>query len=274
MSALEHLGISADGALRWRVSAPESLHGAYGGAFGGFLAATTVAVAREAAPGRQPFALDCQFVRGLRGADAPVRAEVVRSGRSMTVVSVTITEDDKVTTRATVLLADPSTLDDWNVTDRAGAPSGLAKAKPWTHPKGRRVGIIDTLAPHANREPDGGIATTIRTPWPEPECGASAEVACMAADLATGPPVEATFDGTWRPHPNPDLSLRFLPRPVTATEVTGVGTLDGTVAGVAMMTLAVWAGGERLATGVSTSLVSPPKPPAGGNRPRSTGERT
>ncbi|HEY9558306.1 MAG TPA: AMP-binding protein [Acidimicrobiales bacterium] len=104
----------------------------------------------------------------------------------------------------------------------------------------------------------GPEPTTIRTPWPEPERGASAEVACIAADLATGPPVEATFDGTWRPHPNPDRSLRFLPRPITADEATGVGTLDGTVAGVAMMSLAVWAGGERLAVGICTSLVSPP----------------
>ena len=45
--------------------------------------------------------------------------------------------------------------------------------------------------------------------------------------------------------------------------------LDGTVAGVAMMSLAVWAGGERLAVGICTSLVSPPP-----NRDRapSTGE--
>jgi hypothetical protein len=257
VTALEHLGVTPDG-TGWRVSAPESLHGAYGGAFGGFLAAITVAVAREAAPGRVPFALDCQFVRGLRGAQAPARADVVRRGRSMTVVSVTITEDDDVATRATVLLAEPSSLDDWHVADRGAAPAGTAEAKPWRHPPGRRVGIIDTLAPRANREPDGGIATTINTPWPEPDCDAGAEVACMAADLATGPPVEASFDGTWRPHPNPDLSLRFLPRPVTAAEVTGVGTLDGTVAGVAMMSLAVWAGGQRLAVGISTALVSPP----------------
>ena len=50
----------------------------------------------------------------------------------------------------------------------------------------------------------------------------------------------------------------FVTAPITADEVTGVGTLDGTVAGVAMMSLAVWAGGERLAVGICTSLVSPP----------------
>lgn len=266
MTVLEHLGLTPGGDGGWRLSAPESLHGAYGGAFGGFLAASTVAVAREAAPGRLPFALDCQFVRGLRGDDAPVRAEVVRAGRSMTVVAVTISDGGDVVTRATVMLADPSSLDDWNVGDRGTAPAGTAEAKPWRHPPGRRVGIIDTLAPRANREAGGGIATTIRVPWSEPDGGASAEVACMAADLATGPPVEASFDGTWRPHPNPDLSLRFLPRAMAAGEVTGVGTLDGTVAGVAMMSLAVWAGGQRVAVGVCTSLVSPPPigaPPTG-----------
>jgi acyl-coenzyme A thioesterase PaaI-like protein len=259
VSALDRLGITTAGESRWKVSAPESLHGAYGGAFGGFLAATAVAVARELAPGRRPFTLDCQFIRGLRGDNAPVRAEIVRSGRSMSVVAVTISDSGDVTTRATVLLADPGSLDDWNVTDRGAPPAGTATAKAWSHPPDRQVGIIDTLAPRANREADGGIATTIRTPWPEPDCDASAEVACMAADLATGPPVEASFDGHWRPHPNPDLSLRFLPRPITAGEVTGVGTLDGSVAGVAMMSLAVWAGGERIAVGISTSLVSAPK---------------
>lgn len=261
MSALEHLGVTPAGDGLWRMSAPESLHGAYGGAFGGFLAATTVAVARQAAPGRTPFALDCQFVRGLRGSRARVRSEIVRSGRSLTAVVVGITDGEDIATRATVLLAEPASLDDWSVPDRGEAPTGTARAKPWRHPPDRRVGIIDTLGPRANREPGGGIATTIRVPWPEPLCGASAEVACMAADLATGPPVEASFDGTWRPHPNPDLSLRFLPRPVDVAEVTGVGTLDGTVAGVAMMSLAVWAGGERLAVGVSTALVSPPPQP-------------
>lgn len=264
MSALEHLGITPAGEGRWTVSAPESLHGAYGGAFGGFLAATTVAVARELAPGRRPFALDCQFMRGLRGDDAPVQAEVARSGRSMSVVAVTISDGGDVTTRATVLLADPRSLDDWNITDRGAPPAGTATARSWSHPPGRQVGIIDTLAPRANREADGAIATTIRTPWPEPGCDASAEVACMAADLATGPPIEADFDGHWRPHPNPDLSLRFLPRPIAAAEVTGVGTLDGSVGGVAMMSLAVWAGGERIAVGISTSLVSPPKDAGGG----------
>ena len=46
------------------------------------------------------------------------------------------------------------------VADRPAAPTGTAEAKPWRHPPDRRVGIIDTLAPRANREPAGGIATT------------------------------------------------------------------------------------------------------------------
>lgn len=257
MSALQHLGVTPAGDGTWRARAPEALHGAYGGAFGGLLAAMAVAVARDTAPGRLPFALDCQFLRGLRGDDASIATEVVRSGRSLSAVGVTIAEGGEVATRATVLLADLAALDDWAVPDAGEPPSGTAGAKPWRHPPGRRVGIIDTLAPRSNREPGGGVAATIQVPWPEPDTGAGAEAACLAADIATGPPVEAAFDGPWRPHPNPDLSLRFLPRPIGAAEITGVGRLEGVAAGVAVMTLDVWSAGSRTAVGTSTALVSP-----------------
>ena len=257
MTALEHLGVRPTGERRWQAHTPEALHGAHGGAFGGLLAAMTVAVARETVPGRRPFALDCHFVRGLRG-DASITAEVLRSGRSMSVVSVAMTEDGELTTRATVLLADLAALDDWTVADVGEPPPDTADAKRWRHPPGRHVGIVDTLAPRSKRVDGDAIAATIRIPWPEPETDAAAEASCMAADISTGPPVEAAFTDGWRPHPNPDLSLRFLPRPIEAEEITGVGRLDAVVAGVAMMSLAVWSGGQRTAVGISTALVSPP----------------
>lgn len=257
MSALDRLGVTPAGDATWRAQAPEALHGAYGGAFGGLLAAMSVAVARETVPGRRPFALDCQFLRGLGGNDAVIASEVVRSGRSLSAVAVTIAEEGRIATRATVLLADLAALDDWEVGDAGQSPSGTTGAKPWRHPPGRRVGIIDTLAPRSNREPGGGVAATIQIPWPEPETDAGAEAACLAADIATGPPVEAAFDGEWRPHPNPDLSLRFLPRPMSSTEITGVGRLEGVVGGVAMMTLQVWSAGSLAAVGASTALVAP-----------------
>jgi acyl-coenzyme A thioesterase PaaI-like protein len=257
MSALEHLGVVPAGTRRWQAHAPEALHGAYGGAFGGLLAAIAVAVARETVPGRHPFALDCHFVRGLRG-DASITTDVVRSGRSMSVVSVAMTEGGELTTSATVLLADLAALDDWTVADTGAPPPDTSDAKPWRHPPGRHVGIIDTLAPRSKRVDGDAIATTISVPWPTPGHAAAAEASCMAADISTGPPVEAAFTGGWRPHPNPDLSLRFLPRPISAGEITGVARLDAAGAGVATMSLAVWSGGARTAVGVSTALVSPP----------------
>lgn len=205
MTALEHLGVRPAGDGGWQARTPEALHGAYGGAFGGLLAAMTVAVARETVPGRRPFALDCHFVRGLRG-DASITAEVLRSGRSMSVVSVAMTEDGELTTRATVLLADLAALDDWTVADVGEPPPGTADAKRWRHPPGRHVGIVDTLAPRSKRVDGDAIAATIRIPWPEPETDAAAEASCMAADISTGPPVEAAFTDGWRAHPNPALA--------------------------------------------------------------------
>lgn len=252
---LEALGARPDGEARWRARTPEHLQGAYGGTFGGLLAALAVGSAAGVEPGRVPFSLDAQFLRGLRGEEAEIRCEIVRSGRSLTAVAVSILDGDSLATRATVMLADVGVLDDWDlVPDHPAPPAG---GKRWGHPPGQTVGIIETLKPAARRTDEGAIATTITVPWEAPD--APAVAACFSADVATGPPVEAAFEGGWRPHPNPDLSLRFLPRRLTTSELVGVGRLDGVASGVAVIDLDVWCGPDRIAQGTATSLISPPK---------------
>lgn len=252
---LDALGARPDGDARWRARTPEHLQGAYGGTFGGLLAALSVATASEAVSGRTPFSLDAQFLRGLRGEEAEIRCDLLREGKSLAAVAVSILDGDALATRATVMLADVAVLDDWDLDP--GHPAPPSGGKPWGHPPGQTVGIIETLKPAARRTDDGAIATTITVPWDAPD--ASAVAACFSADVATGPPVEAAFDGGWRPHPNPDLSLRFLPRSLSSSELVGVGRLDGVASGVAVLDLDVWCDDERIARGTATSLVSPPK---------------
>ena len=122
---LEALGARPDGEARWRARTPEHLQGAYGGTFGGLLAALAVGSAAGVEPGRVPFSLDAQFLRGLRGEEAEIRCEIVRSGRSLTAVAVSILDGDSLATRATVMLADVGVLDDWDlVPDHPAPPAG------------------------------------------------------------------------------------------------------------------------------------------------------
>src|SRR5712692_10106569 len=72
----------------WIFRIGEELHGAFGGAFGGMLAACSVLVSREVVPARTPVALDCRFLRGLPAGVARTRTTVLHSGRSLSCVSV------------------------------------------------------------------------------------------------------------------------------------------------------------------------------------------
>ena len=99
-----------------------------------------------------------------------------------------------------------------------------------------------------------GYATAMKIPW-DVSVESSAESACMAADMAVGPPLGAlTSDGASTP--NPDLSLRFI-GPVTSEVVVGLGRLDRAAGGVAAVTVSVWSEGLLVATGISTALMIP-----------------
>ncbi len=59
------LGAQEHGDGDWTFELPTQVHGAFGGAFGGLIAACTVLASRSCAPGRTPVALDCRFLRAL-----------------------------------------------------------------------------------------------------------------------------------------------------------------------------------------------------------------
>ena len=242
---------AGEGSWRYRIG-PE-LHGAFGGVFGGFLAAVCIHTARSAAPGRTPNALDCRFVRGLRKPGATVTATVLHSGRSLSNVSVDLTDDDgKLCTRATVSLVDANLLQPVEI---AGPTHGEWQrhedVKPWP-PVAPIVTAIDSRILGTDER---GIATGVRIPW-DPSADTSAEAAAVAADMAVGPPLGGAMSEAKVSTPNPDISMRFCGE-VKAPIVVGVGRLDRAHGGVAAIHLEVWSDDEIVAIGESTALMLP-----------------
>lgn len=229
------------------------LHGAFGGTFGGAVAACTLRVARDLAPHRIPVSLDVRFLRGLTGAGI-AEGSVLHEGRSLTTVAVDVRDGNgRPAAQATIGLVAPGAL---HPLERpAVAPPALEwdGARRWQAPGGMEIPIVSTLAPRVVGVGESGVATGLSVPWEGADDGA--EAVCMAADMCVGPPVAAAFDGRWLPHPNPDLSLRFAGVQPSGGPLVGVGRLEGIATGVALVRIGVWRGGELAGVGVSCSLL-------------------
>jgi uncharacterized protein (TIGR00369 family) len=252
----EFLGAEQTDNNAWRFHVPRELHGAFGGAFGGVVAACALVAARSVAPGRTPNALDCRFVRGLRAGGATATAEVLHSGRTLSTIAIDLRdEEERLCTRATISLVDPTFLSDFDY-------DGPASGDPWVDhsdatPWPALAPIVETIDSRIVGTDNRGIATAIKIPW-DVDRGSSAEAACMAADMSVGPPVGSAVPkgvGT----PNPDLSLRFCGK-VTTPIVIGVGRLDRAYGGVAATRIEVYSDEKLVANGVSTSLLLPAQP--------------
>ena len=256
MRAAEFLQGEPTGDGSWRFTVGDERHGAFGGAFGGLLAACTVHVARQVAGGRRPAALDARFLRSLPAGEARLVPTVIHQGRSLTCVQVDVLDGrHRLATRSTVHLVAPAGL---RPVDHPGERGDAPVVAPWEagaawrNPAGMEVPIVRTLAPRVVGRGELGIATALRVPWDEPD--ASAEAACLAADMCVGPPVAGAFPGAPTPAPNPDLSLRFAGREA-GPEVVGWGRLARIDAGLATVQVVVRSGAHPVAIGVSCSLV-------------------
>jgi acyl-coenzyme A thioesterase PaaI-like protein len=235
----------------WSFTVPASLHGAFGGAFGGVVASCTLVAARATAPGRTPNALDIRFLRGLPAGDAVASATVLHAGRSLTNVAVDLSDaSGRACARATISLVDPAVLHPFE--QAQAMPRGWdgyedATSFPAVAP------IVSVIDPRFVGRAEANIATAIRIPWDDP--GHSAEACCMAGDMAVGAPLGGTAPrgvGT----PNPDISLRFCGE-VTTPVAVGVGRWERSANGVAMVGVEVWSGDALVAIGVSTALLLP-----------------
>ena len=131
-------------------------------------------------------------------------------------------------------------------------PPGIGEtSKPWRPPPTVEVPIIQTARPRAARIGDA-VATIVTVPWEAD--GDGAEGTCLAADLSVGPPVDAILPkGTWIPHPNPDVSIRFA-APVTSPDLVAVASCRRVTQGVATVASEIWDGEQLVANAISTSL--------------------
>jgi acyl-coenzyme A thioesterase PaaI-like protein len=246
------LGAEPAGEGAWRFDVPRELHGAFGGAFGGIVAACSLIAARSAAPGRVPNALDCRFVRGLPAGTATARVTVLHSGRSLSTIAIDLlSSEDKLCTRSTISLVDPSLL--VPIERRAREPGAWkphADASQWP----AVAPIISTIDCRLVGNDENGMATAMKIPW-DSDPSSSAESASMAADMAVGPPL-GRLASEGASTPNPDLSLRFCGE-VTEKEIVGVGRLVRAGGGIAAIEVEVWSSGSLVAIGVSTALLLP-----------------
>jgi hypothetical protein len=249
----EFLGAERGDDGAWRYEIPQELYGAFGGAFGGLVAAAALHAARSVTPGRRPVSLDCRFLRQLPAGTTTVTPSVVRAGRTLTAVDVDVTgSDGRLSSTASIGFADQEALADRTLERSGGtAVPRYDDADPWSGPVPADVPMIRTLEPRLARM-GPAIASILRAPWSEP--GTTPELACLAGDLCVGPPVASALADDWTPHPNPDVSLRFTTGEA-GDEVAGLGILVRMAAGIATTAIEVRSGSELLAVGVSCSLL-------------------
>ena len=221
------------------------LHGAFGGVFGGVLTAAVVLAARTATPDHVAAGVDCRFLRSVPAGRSRAVVTTMHAGRTITCVRVDLYDErERLTTTGTVSFVDPAALRPLSVDPVIEEPT---RWRPWRAPVGVTAPIVDVLRPEVGATASGAIAIRLDVPWD----GHRDAAACVAADLSVGPPVAAACAGTWSPHPNPDLSLRFT---ATAdggplTSVARLAAINGGVAAVAV--------DVGFAVGVATSIVLP-----------------
>jgi acyl-coenzyme A thioesterase PaaI-like protein len=240
----------------WQFELAEELNGAFGGTNGGALAAICVFVGRAAARGRIPAGIDARFIRGFRPGKARVVPTILNAGRTLTTVSVDIlTADGKLATRATVSFVAPEALAEVDQPGTGSHPPGLTdyrEAREWRQPKGHPgIPLIDTFSPRMMGSGDFGIATGTRMLWDDQS--ASAESACIAADISVGPPVAGALKGLPLAMPNPDISLRFTGASTAGDHLVSVCRLEGINGGLATTALEVWSSDNLIAAGISTT---------------------
>lgn len=240
----------------------DRLRGAFGGVFGGGIAAACLLAARSEADGRRPVSHHCTFLRTLPPGAYGATVEVVSSGRTATTVNVRLGD----AAFATATFAEPAALHDF-----AAAPLKSPELSRWEEgwelplPAGVDAPLMETLPLRITGMPRGGFAHAVRAPWDEP--ADHAEGATMLADYCAGLPVGAAIgpEGTTIPVPNPDLSLRFTGE-AWGEVLVGVGRLARIDRGAAATLVEVWcgpddswhAGDERvslLAVGLSSAVM-------------------
>jgi acyl-coenzyme A thioesterase PaaI-like protein len=233
--------------------------GAFGGVFGGLIAASVVRAARDVAPNRVPAGVDCRFLRGLSPGIARVAIDVVHEGRTLLCARGEVFDErGRLASTALVSFLAPDALHPLDADADADAPGpDPGSWRAFSAPAGVDIPIVGVLRPELSAAASGAIATRITIPWIDAGAAHGAEAACVAGDMAVGPPVAAACAGTWLPHPNPDLSMRFVPCADPVNTAVASGRVVRMVGGQVVVAVDVRAGGAVFAAGVATSMVLP-----------------
>lgn len=256
MTFLERVRGRREDETRWHFDLAEEFNGGFGGTNGGLLAALCVHAARGLAPDRLVCGVDARFLRSFRPGPATVVAEALGGGRTLTTVRVSLCDaEGRLSTAGTVSLVAPEALAAIDVPAASSAGADLAdpsEGKPWRQPRGHRpIPLIETFAPVSLGRSAGAIATASTMVWDDPT--ASAEAACVAADISVGPPVAAMLKGRPLAIPNPDLSLRFTGRRAEGRQLVSFCRLVGIAGGLATTAMEVFCRETLIATGISTT---------------------
>lgn len=251
-TAAEFLGARPGEDGTWSFALGQDLHGAFGGAFGGVVAAASVMAARPATESRRPISLHTTFVRGLSTPTCRSTVELVNRGRTITTVSVDLLDETgKLAARSAVTFAADEALDARDVP----APS-TPELRPYEdgEPAPAIAPIVEALEARFVGKRNGGYAHAVRIPWDAADGDASAEAICLAADFCVGTPVGVAMRDDPVPIPNPDLSVRFLGSGVPPVLV-GIGRLGRIDRGVAATFVEVWGGDELVGAGLSSAVM-------------------
>lgn len=271
-SVREFLGGPTRAGERWAFDFGSHLESNWGAAYGGALAASTLAVARSTVPECAPRSLHLQMVRTVPTGMAFATSEVRHAGRTVSTIEVNLFDArEKLAAIALVTMVTPSALATAYHDTRAMPPFDV-ELTPYPEPP-LRPPISRTLetvreeggtfylagSEHARPNIVGTPAFMgrITVPWDDLEL-TGPEVACLAADLVVGAAVLKSQVPLDTFGPNADLSLRFTTAPaVRSTETSG--SVLSFQHGTATVAIEVQAGEHQLAHGLSTVLLLAPR---------------
>jgi acyl-coenzyme A thioesterase PaaI-like protein len=270
-SVHDFLGGPTQDGDEWCFEFGEHLHSNWGAVYGGALSASTLAVARAAAPDRSPRSLHVQMVRAVPSGVAYATAELRHAGRIVATVEVDMYDSRrKIAVIALVTMVTPDALaadfydtaaDQFSRQMRPLAidPRFVAPVQQSLRMLTEEDGaFVGSFAENVRRSFDGTASPVghITVPWDDLR-STGPEAACLGADAMISAPLLYSSIPNEVGGPNPDLTLRFTTAPAQP-EVLTAGTILSIQNGTATVALEVQAGDNQLAHGLATSLLLRP----------------
>jgi acyl-coenzyme A thioesterase PaaI-like protein len=227
--------------------------GAFNGVFGGIIAAGCLYAGRLVTKDRLPASLDMRFLKSMPQTNQLINVTVLNSGKTLSTLKIDVTSDlGDLFATALAGYVNPQMLFDSSLKAHPKREFCEYKKAPiWQNPKNFIVPIVETLEPRFVHKQNDPPAICIEVPWSDDQY--FQEAVCLAADFCVGPPVAKALE-KWLPHPNADLSIRFLqtdPSPY----LIGRGELKGLKSGLAAVDIEIFSNNQLAAIGCCSSML-------------------